>query len=126
MDENCHVEPITRTPSAAERDGAVSAELAVSGMGCQNCAARVRNSLVRVHGVIDAVVDHTLGTALVAFNPRYASTDQLIQAVAMAGGDGRHEYRAVITGQMPLDRACTTAVPGRILPLRRAPASSDR
>jgi len=49
-----------------------------------------------VHGVVDAVVDHTSGRALVAFNPRIASTAQLVDAVARAGGDGRHEYRAVI------------------------------
>ncbi len=96
MEDNCHVEPIARTPSAAERAGAVTAELAVSGMGCPNCAARVRNSLVRVHGVVDAVVDHTTGRALVAFNPRFATAAQLVEAVSRAGGDGRHEYRAML------------------------------
>ena len=98
MDENCHVEPLTRTASALEREGAISTQLVVTGMGCPNCAARVRNSLVMVHGVVDAVVDHTSGRALVAFNPRIASTAQLVDAVARAGGDGRHEYRAVIAG----------------------------
>jgi len=98
MDDNCHVEPITSTPSAADRDGSLSAELVVSGMGCPNCAARVRNSLVMVRGVVDAVVDHTSGRALVAFNPRMASAAQLVEAVARAGGDGRHEYHAAIIG----------------------------
>src|SRR3972149_1299332 len=49
MDENCHVEPLTRTAAALEREGAISTQLVVTGMGCPNCAARVRNSLVMVH-----------------------------------------------------------------------------
>src|SRR3972149_3512476 len=33
MDENCHVEPLTRTASALEREGAISTQLVVTGMG---------------------------------------------------------------------------------------------
>ena len=46
-------------------------------MGCPNCANRVRNSLISQNGVIEAIVQHTIGMTQVA-----------------AGGDGRHEYAA--------------------------------
>lgn len=98
MDENCHVDPIEKTPTAEERRAATTTHLAVLGMGCPNCAARVRNSLVSQHGVIDAVVDHTAGLAHVRFNPNLTTIAALVQAVARAGGDGRHEYRALLIG----------------------------
>jgi copper chaperone CopZ len=94
MDENCHVEPLQKTATAEEQQTTTSALLAVWGMGCPNCAARVRNSLLAVHGVIDAKVDHNIGMADVVFNPSLTAIPALIDAVARAGGDGRHEYRA--------------------------------
>ena len=94
MDENCHVEPLQKTATAEEQQTTTSALLAVWGMGCPNCAARVRNSLLSLKGVVDAEVDHTIGMAEVVFNPNLTTTPALIEAVARAGGDGRHEYRA--------------------------------
>lgn len=98
MDENCHVEPLQKTPTAKERQMTQTTHLAVWGMGCPNCAARVRNSLISLDGVIDADVDHTAGMAEVVFNPNLVNMVALIDAVARAGGDGRHEYHA-----QPLD-----------------------
>ena len=63
-------------------------------MGCPNCAARVRNSLIALTGVVEAYVDHTAGMAQVNFNPNLTNLPALVEAVAQAGGDGRHEYRA--------------------------------
>ncbi|MBM2848780.1 MAG: heavy metal translocating P-type ATPase [Anaerolineales bacterium] len=94
MDENCHVEPLQKTATAEEQQTTTSALLAVWGMGCPNCAARVRNSLISLKGVVDAEVDHTIGMAEVVFNPSLTAIPALIEAVARAGGDGRHEYRA--------------------------------
>jgi copper chaperone CopZ len=92
--EACHVEPALKTATAAEQSQIEAVSLAVSGMGCPNCAARVRNSLLNVYGVVEADVLHTLGAAEVFYNPTLATTDQLLAAVAQAGGDGRHAYRA--------------------------------
>ena len=92
--EACHVEPWVKTVTAAEQGQVTAVTLAVSGMGCPNCAARVRNSLLTVYGVLEADVLHTLGVAQIYYNPSLTSTDQLLLAVAQAGGDGRHEYRA--------------------------------
>ncbi|HLB48808.1 MAG TPA: heavy-metal-associated domain-containing protein [Anaerolineales bacterium] len=92
MDENCHVDPIQKTPTAEERRSIYTTLLAIRGMGCPNCAARVRNSLLSLSGVIDADVNHTTGTAQVDFNPNLTTVPALVNAVAQAGGDGRHEY----------------------------------
>ncbi len=99
MSENCHVEPVNKDASAEELQEIEVVLLSVSGMGCQNCAARVRNSLVSLKGVVEARVDHTMGMAQVAYNPTLASADDLIAAVALAGGDGRHEYGAELAAR---------------------------
>ncbi|HEY4691627.1 MAG TPA: heavy-metal-associated domain-containing protein [Anaerolineae bacterium] len=94
MDEQCHVEPLQKVATADERSKTSWTLLAVYGMGCPNCANRVRNSLISLNGVMDAYVDHTLGIADVEFNPDRVTIPALIDAVARAGGDGRHNYRA--------------------------------
>ncbi len=66
----------------------------VWGMGCANCAARVRNSLLSLSGVVNVCIDHNAGVAGVVFNPDLATVKMLIDAVANAGRDGRHEYGA--------------------------------
>ena len=95
MDENCHVDPLDKTPTTEELADTSTLILAVWGMGCPNCSARVRNSLLSVHGVSRAEVDHLRGAAYVEFNPALTGVPALIEAVARAGGDGRHEYRAM-------------------------------
>lgn len=94
MDENCHVEPITKKPEADEIQNVQIAFLNVWGMGCPNCANRVRNNIVSLKGVVDARVNHMNGKAQIAYNPDIASNNDLITAVIGAGGDGRHEYGA--------------------------------
>lgn len=95
MTEHCHVEPVQKVATDEERAVSTAAILMVSGMGCPNCAARVRNSLLSIDGATEAYVDHTLGIAKVVFNPNLTTISTLIDAVAQAGRDGRHEYRAV-------------------------------
>ena len=103
MDENCHVEPIRKTATSDEQQTVTTALLAVWGMGCPNCAARVRNSLIALTGVVEAYVDHTAGMAQVNFNPNLTNLPALVEAVAQAGGDGRHEYRAqLMNGKEPV------------------------
>jgi copper chaperone CopZ len=94
MDENCHVEPVQKIASAEEQQVAESIVLGVQGMGCINCAARVRNSLIGLKGVTAANVDHVMATAAVKFNPHLVTLADLFDAVARAGNDGHHEYRA--------------------------------
>src|SRR3989304_6269275 len=95
MDENCYVEPIyTNAVSDEERRKADSALLTVRGMGCENCATRVRNSLFSLDGVYGVDVYLNMATAEVSYDSKKVSADALVNAVARAGNDGRHEYRA--------------------------------
>ncbi len=93
--DDCHVEPISKPTTEAARARADLARLAVWGMRCPNCAMRVRNSLLRLEGVLDAEVSHLSGTAQVLYDSQQVDLDQLVLAVATAGGDGRHAYRAM-------------------------------
>lgn len=94
MDNACNVEPLHKSPSVEERRERTSVRLVVHGMGCPNCVNRVRNSLLQVYGVVSAEVDLQTGRAEVVFNPVLTGPQDLQRAVAAAGGDGRHEYRA--------------------------------
>ena len=100
MDEKCYVEPVQKNSTPEERQGITTARLAVSGMGCPNCANRVRNSLVTLNGVVDADVDHSAGLALVDYSPGLVSMQSLLNAVAQAGGDGRHNYTAMFIEEL--------------------------
>ena len=94
MDEKCHVEPLEKTPTVEEQRTTTSALLVVGGMGCPNCAARVRNSLLALTGVVEAQVMLETGTADITYNPDLTDVPALLDAVAQAGADGRHHYYA--------------------------------
>ena len=95
MDENCYVEPIYKTTSsAAQIQKAENAILAVWGMGCENCATRVRNSLLSLEGVYGVDVYLNMALAEVSYDREKLTANELVSAVARAGNDGRHEYRA--------------------------------
>ena len=103
MHENCHVEPLQKTATPVEQQSITSALLAVEGLGCPNCAARVRNSLLTLTGVVEAQVLLERALVDVTYNPHLADIPALVNAVAQAGGDGRHEYSAhVISGPIVL------------------------
>jgi copper chaperone CopZ len=102
MDSNCHVEPIQKETMPDERKDLTSVDLAVWGMGCPNCAARVRNSLLALTGVVEADVDHTTGIVFVEYSPELVSMPSLLQAVAQAGNDGRHKYVAMLLEEASL------------------------
>ena len=90
--ENCHVEPIVKQATPLEQAQLADGHLLIRGMGCPNCAARVRNSLLSLEGVVDAIVDHNIGAGRVIYNPTLVTSHELEGAVRAAGGDGRHEY----------------------------------
>ncbi len=94
MDDNCYVESVQKIATAEERQTVEMVLFSIWGMGCPNCAARVRNSLLSLNGVVSACVNHTAGIAGVVFNPELATVEMLISAVAYAGNDERHEYGA--------------------------------
>jgi copper chaperone len=84
-------------PPVAELQNARQVTLAVSGMGCPNCANRVHNQLISLEGVYGVDVYLHMALAVVIFDQNKISPSQLINAVTEAGNDGRHEYRAELT-----------------------------
>ena len=94
MEHDCRVEPIQKVVATDEQEQIELALLAVWGMGCSNCANRVRNSVLALYGVTDASVDHAAGLAQVSYNPALVKIDSLISAIRGAGRDGQHSYGA--------------------------------
>jgi len=90
--ENCHVEPIVKRATPLEQAQLTDGHLLIRGMGCPNCAAGVRNSLLKLDGVVDAIVDHNFGAGRVVYNPTMVTSQELEGAVRAADRDGRHEY----------------------------------
>jgi copper chaperone CopZ len=98
VSDNCHLEPLRKHVTAEEINEAQMATLAVEGMGCVHCATRVRNGLLNLDGVVSANIDLATGLAFVDYIPARTNRAALIQAVAAAGHDGHHIYRASISG----------------------------
>jgi Cu+-exporting ATPase len=71
----------------AERPGA-HVDLALEGMTCAACAARIEKTLNRVPGVV-AGVNFATEAASVDYDPRQASVEGLIAAVTRAGYGAR-------------------------------------
>ncbi|HEX9331769.1 MAG TPA: heavy-metal-associated domain-containing protein [Anaerolineales bacterium] len=95
MDENCYVEPIFKSTIPVEKiQKADKATLIVWGMGCPNCVTRVRNSLLSLEGVYGVDIYLNMALAEVSYDREKTAPKELVAAVARAGNDGRHEYRA--------------------------------
>ena len=92
--DRCYVEPIDKPLDHAQLAHSLVAYLRVHGMGCPRCATRVRNGLLALNGVLLADVFLPDGMAAAAFDPKLVTPDDLLMAVASAGNDGRHHYRA--------------------------------
>lgn len=94
MEENCHVDPIYKSAASADQlQKADITTLMISGMGCANCATRVRNSLLSLDEVYGVDVYLQMGLAEVRYNSQKIAASALLEAVARAD-DGHHQYRA--------------------------------
>lgn len=93
--DDCHVEPIERDSiDESALQAADRVYLAVTDMGCPNCAHRVRNALLAVPGVLDASVHLGAGQAAVACRDGSVGVDDLVGAVEDASQGTRHRYTA--------------------------------
>ncbi|GIV80284.1 cation transporter [Litorilinea aerophila] len=101
-EQACSVEPFEKPLEPGALETAQVAYLAVWGMGCPRCATRVRNGLLQVEGVLMAQVALTDGIAAAAYDPERVQPASLVAAVAAAGHDGRHSYRAQLMATMAL------------------------
>ena len=61
--------------------------IAVRGMTCEHCKARVEKALMDVPGVFGAFVDLSEGIAEIDFDESVAATDVLVDAVSAVGYD---------------------------------------
>ena len=93
-DANCHVDMYYKPYDEKEVSRISNARLSVRGMGCPNCAIRVRNAILQLDGVNWVDVDLDSGTAVVAYHASAISPQPFIPAVAAADPQGRHDYRA--------------------------------
>jgi len=59
--------------------------LPVTGMTCANCAANVERALRKVPGVSEASVNFASEQAMVTFDPKQVSVQQVVEAVRKAG-----------------------------------------
>lgn len=102
---NCQVVSIEKPIDFEALTTARAVFVGVQGMGCSRCAARVRNGLLLLDGVLAVNVFLAEGLASVAYDPARVEPPQLVAAVVAAGGDGRHNYLAQIIGPAPIDYA---------------------
>jgi len=97
-DSHCHVELILKPFDEKDCSEISEAGLLISGMGCPNCAIRVRNALIQLDGVNWVNIDLESGRAQVAYDATKISPEQFMPAVAAADPQGRHRYQAGLIG----------------------------
>jgi copper chaperone CopZ len=107
---DCHVTPIVRPVDPEALREARAARLAIAGLGCERCAARVRNALLELGDAPAAEVSLADGTARVAYDPGRSDVARLLAAVAGCGDGRRHRYRATLLGVGPV-RAAVAGTP---------------
>lgn len=97
---NCHVEEIKKQVNKEELQNASIVWLAVSGMGCINCARRVGNALLGLDGVLRVDVELERRVAKVIFDPHKAKPEDLPAAVAEVGRASNHNYFALLLSEV--------------------------
>ncbi len=93
---NCHVEPVEKSVSPEALQAANRVFLLVRGMGCPNCAVRVRNSLLSLDGVLAVHISLERGLARILYDSSQVQPDSFPDAVAAAGDGRHHKYTAQI------------------------------
>jgi Cu+-exporting ATPase len=94
----------TLPAAGARRPAAASVELAIEGMTCVACAARIEKVLSRLPEVT-ASVNFATARARVAYDPASTDASALTDAVARAG----YAARVVETGSLAQDEAAAVA-----------------
>jgi len=92
----CHVERAVKPVDEDALNRSSAAVLSVSGLGCPNCAIRVRNGLLARAGVLRAIVSLEKRRAWVNFDAEKTSAEDLVDAVIQTGIESKHGYDAVV------------------------------
>lgn len=79
----------------AERNTAqtATATIAIEGMACSVCAAKVTAALKKLDGVKDAKVSHKNNEAVVQYDPAQVTLEKLVRVIREAG------FKATLPGQ---------------------------
>ena len=91
----CHVTPISTEVDFLDLESTYTVRLALSGLGCVNCANRIRNALLSCPAVVDAEVDLAAAQADVWYIPDQIGPLGLTRVVSGAGTGTHRRYRAV-------------------------------
>jgi len=75
---------------AGYRYDAAEIDLLIEGIYCASCVLKIEKSLNQLPGVINSVVNHSLGSVIVHYIPSRIGIQQLIEAIKIVG------YKAVI------------------------------
>lgn len=100
--KNCHVAIEIKEHGSNASSNQRESLLRIKGMGCQNCANRVHNSILKQYGVYDVLVDLEMRSAQIHYDADKVTIDQLISAVNAAGNDGRHNYSAALIAYLTI------------------------
>jgi copper chaperone CopZ len=103
-EQNCHVEPVDKPLDQDALNKSLTAVLAVDGW-LPALRMRVRNGLLRLEGIVLVDVLLERGVAGVAYDPERVTTQALTEAVAAAGNDSHHVYRAEFIQNIPTAQA---------------------
>ena len=94
-------------PAGAEAPTVARCDLAVKGMVCASCTARVEKALRSVPGVEDATVNLLAERAAVTFDPHQAKPADLVAALGTAGYEAHPLDEETAFLQSQIDRADT-------------------
>jgi len=94
--DDCYVAPLDKAVDPGHIADGAEARLLLAGLGCPNCAARVRNAILALDGVIAVDVSLEPQRAVAIYDPTRTLPDHLVEAVHRAGAASHHAYRAEI------------------------------
>lgn len=81
------------TPGALR--SATILDLAIAGMGCDNCAHRIRNGLLTQSGVVEAEFDALTSLGRVWYDSSLVAVEEIVAVIAVLGESTQHQYLAV-------------------------------
>ncbi len=90
------VTPVEKKVCEQDQARAQMARLLVLGLACPNCAARARNALLGMDGVLSADVDWRSGLTLVDFVPAITKPELLIRGLSEVTGEIEKGFHAVL------------------------------
>lgn len=68
-------------------DQTETAQFHVEGMACDRCSSRLRESLLKIDGVLSVTAEHEKKLVLVRFDPRRVAVERLKQEIQRNGFD---------------------------------------